>query len=291
MRIANAPLRGCINDVHQVQGLLKQYYGFQDDDIKLLLDSEATGAGIQAGLGWLAEGDAGSDAVRLFHYSGHGSYVADTNGDEPDGRDECLVPFDYETANFLTDDVLKTLYDRFPEGGNLTLVMDSCHSGTGNRPVFGDITPRFLEPTKEEQERSNEAAAKFAEKQQAEVLPDLERLRDEKLTEAERRGILDKLIALLRKKRFGDVRTSETNILLAGCRSDQTSADAHIAGDYHGAFTYNLAEVIREAQGRLTYRQLVERTDNKLRAGFKQEPQLEYPSKRDRAPVFQPFVE
>ena len=129
----DAPLRGCINDVQQMKGLLKQYYGFQDDGIKLLLDGDATAAGIEAGLEWLAEGGAEVDAVRVFHYSGHGSYVADKNGDEPDGRDECLVPVDYESVGFITDDVLKTFYDRFPEEGNLTLVMDSCHSGTVNR--------------------------------------------------------------------------------------------------------------------------------------------------------------
>ena len=31
--------------------------------------------------------------MRVFHYSGHGSYVADLSGDEPDESDECLVPF------------------------------------------------------------------------------------------------------------------------------------------------------------------------------------------------------
>ena len=129
----DAPLRGCINDVRQMKGLLKQFYGFQDDGIKLLLDGDATAAGIKAGLAWLAEGGADADAVRIFHYSGHGTYVADKNGDEPDGRDECLVPFDYKSAGFITDDVLKTLYDRFPVSGNLTLVMDSCHSGTVNK--------------------------------------------------------------------------------------------------------------------------------------------------------------
>lgn len=284
----NAPLQGCINDVQQMQGLLKQYYGFQEDGIKLLLDREATVAGIKAGLEWLAEGGADPDAVRIFHYSGHGSYMADQNGDEPDGRDECLVPYDYESAGFITDDVLKELYDRFPVGGNLTLVMDSCHSGTGNRAA-ADV--RFLPVSDAEEERCEAAAAKFVQDQQAFVFNKVQQLRGRELTEAEMRGFIDKLIAFFRKKRFGDVRTSEANILLAGCRSDQTSADAHIGGGYHGAFTYCLAQEIEEAQGQLTYRQLAERTGQKLKGGFfEQEPQLEYAGQRDNAAIFRPFV-
>ncbi len=287
----NAPLRGCINDVQQVRGLLKQYYGFKDNDIKLLIDGDATAAGIQAGLGWLAEGGADSDAVRIFHYSGHGSYVADTNGDEPDGRDECLVPFDYESVGFLTDDTLKILYDRFPEGGNLTLMMDSCHSGTNNRAPFGDVVYRFLPVSWEEEEKIEAAAAKFAHDQQEFVFQGVKALRGQDLTDEELRNKILGLTIAFKKERFGAVRTHESNVLLAGCRPDQTSADAHIAGDYHGAFTYYLAETIQEARGQLTYRQLAQKVTKKLKGSYTQKPQLEYAGKRDLAPVFQPFAE
>ena len=173
----DAPLRGCINDVQQMKGLLKQYYGFQDEGIKLLLDGDATAAGIKAGLGWLAEGGAEADAVRVFHYSGHGSYVADKNGDEPDGRDECLVPVDYKSVGFIIDDVLKTFYDRIPKEGNLTLVMDSCHSGTVNRAPFEDILYRFLPVPDAEQEKIDAAAAKYVEAQEKYVLRELKKAR------------------------------------------------------------------------------------------------------------------
>jgi metacaspase-1 len=287
----DAPLRGCINDVQQMKGLLKQYYGFEDDGIKLLLDGDATAAGIKAGLGWLAEGGADPDAVRIFHYSGHGSYVADQNGDEPDGRDECLVPYDYRAVGFITDDVLKTLYDRFPSGGNLTLVMDSCHSGTVNRAPSEDIVFRFLPVPAAEQEKIDAAAAKFAQDQQEFVFRELKRLRGQELTDAELRSKVADLMASFEKKRFGNVRTKETNVLLAGCRSDQTSADARIAGEYHGAFTYYLANAIQQAKGQITYRQLADKVGKKLKGGdYSQIPQLEYAGKRDQAPIFRPFV-
>jgi metacaspase-1 len=287
----NAPLRGCINDVQQIKGLLKQYYGFEDDGIKLLLDGDAAAAGIKAGLGWLAEGGADPDAVRVFHYSGHGSYVADQNGDEPDGRDECLVPYDYHAVGFITDDVLKTLYDRFPTGGNLTLVMDSCHSGTVNRAPEEDVVFRFLPVPAAEQEKIDAAAAKFVQDQQEFVFRELKKLRGQELTDAELRSKVADLMASFEKKRFGNVRTKETNVLLAGCRSDQTSADARIAGEYHGAFTYYLADAIQRAKGQITYRQLADKVGKKLKGGnFSQIPQLEYAGQRDQAPIFRPFV-
>jgi metacaspase-1 len=286
-----APLRGCVNDVQQMQGLLKQYFGFQDDGMHVLLDGQATAAGIKAGLAWLAEGGADAAAVRIFHYSGHGTYVADTNGDEPDGRDECLAPVDYKSAGFITDDVLKTLYDRFPVRGNLTLVMDSCHSGTVNRAPVEDIVFRFLPVSDAEQEKIDAAAAKFAQEQREYVFREIQKVRGQDLSDAELRAKVGDLMASFEKKRFGDVRTTEANVLLAGCRPDQTSADARLAGDYHGAFTYYLAEAIQQAQGQLSYRQLAEQVGQKLKRGsFAQIPQLEYAAQRDQAPIFRPFA-
>lgn len=285
-----AALRGCINDVQQMKSLLQQYYGFQDDGNKLLLDGEATAAGIEVGLEWLAEGGGDVDAVRVFHYSGHGSHVADETGDEPDGRDECLVPYDYETAGLVTDDVLKTLYDRFPAGDNLTLVMDSCHSGTVNKAPEEDLVFRFLPVSDAEQEKIDAAAARFARVQQEYVFTELKQLRGQPLTDDDLRKKVGELMASFEKKHFGSVHTSETNVLLAGCRPDQTSADARIAGDYHGAFTYYLAEAIQKANGQITYRQVAQRVGEGLRSGrFTQIPQLEYAGQRDQSPIFQPF--
>lgn len=285
-----ATLRGCINDVQQMRRLLKQYYGFQDNGIKLLLDSDATAARIKAGLEWLAEGGAQGDAVRVFHYAGHGSHVADQNGDEPDGQDECLVPYDYESAGFITDDVLKTFYDRFPTDGNLTLIMDCCHSGTVNRAPEEDIVFRFLPVSAAEQERIDAAAARFAQDQQEYVFNELKRVRGQDLSDDQLREKVRRLMVSFQKKRFGDVRARENIVLLAGCRPDQTAADARIAGDYHGAFTYCLAEAIRQTDGRMTYRQLIQRVGERLQSGrFSQIPQLEYAGQRDQSLIFQPF--
>lgn len=285
---AEAPLRGCVNDVQQMKELLQRYYGFAATDIRLLLDDAATGAAIKAGLEWLADGGAEADAVRVFHYSGHGSYVADLNGDEPDGRDECLVPYDYKTNGMLIDDVLKSYYDRFPPAGNLTLVMDCCHSGTINRLV-GDTAERFLPVSAEEQARVDAAAARYLEAQNRFVLEELAQWVNQLVGDA-LYARQQELAALFRARRAGRVETQENNILLAGCHSTQTSADAFIRRGYHGAFTFHLAEAVAEANGQLTYRELADRVAARLGAeGFAQIPQLECAGQRDQAQIFRPF--
>jgi hypothetical protein len=286
----DAPLRGCVNDVQQMEYLLQRYYDFPNTSIRILLNEEATSANIKAGLEWLAQGGADSNAVRVFHYSGHGAYVADQSGDEPDGRDECLVPYDYRTAGMLIDDTLKVLYDRFPRTGNLTLVMDSCHSGSNQRVAERDIIYRFLPISLAEQARIDAAAARFAEDQQEFVVKRLIELRDQELSDEALRRKVRQLMTTFEKKRFGDIRVREANILLAGCRPDQLAADAPIAGQYHGAFTYYLAEVITQANGQLTYRQLAEQVARKLGSeNYLQIPQLEYRKGRDQQLAFQPF--
>jgi hypothetical protein len=48
----------------------------------------------------------------FFFYSGHGSQMVDEEGDEEDGRDECLVPLDMVTVSpdrFIPDSELRAL--------------------------------------------------------------------------------------------------------------------------------------------------------------------------------------
>ena len=286
----HAPLRGCINDVKQMKDLLTLHYNFKEENIKVLLDGDATYNGIQAGLEWLSQGGDESDAVRVFHYSGHGSYMADENGDEPDGRDECLVPVDHETAGFLTDDSLKKLYISFPKTGNLTLIMDSCHSGTVQRDIVKDRVFRFLPVPWEEEERINTAKAKFAQDRQQFIKNSLREMPLATMSDSDLEAKILSLSHHFEKKRFGDIRVREGNILLAGCRDDQTSADARIEGDFHGAFTYFLVETITEANYQLTYHELAEKTGKKLYSNqYSQIPQLESRSKRDQKLLFSTF--
>ncbi|MCH9631083.1 MAG: hypothetical protein S4CHLAM37_10960 [Chlamydiia bacterium] len=66
-----------------------------------------------------------------MHYSGHGSYVRDTDGDEKDKRDEALCPIDSDYEGYIEDDIIyEYLVKALDADVKLTAVTDCCHSGT-----------------------------------------------------------------------------------------------------------------------------------------------------------------
>lgn len=126
----SSALSGCINDAMSVkEELIKR--GYPEDNITLLTDDTTvvpTRENILKELLALII----SDATELyFHYSGHGSSVRDLDGDEDDGRDECLVPLDYRHGNMIIDDEIRGLLFCLGENQKLFCVLDCCHSGSG----------------------------------------------------------------------------------------------------------------------------------------------------------------
>jgi hypothetical protein len=105
--------------------------------VKLLLDSWATKETIrQAIIYWLDEHENENTTV-IFFFSGHGMYAQDIDGDEADGYDEFLVPYDIqyddqqqiwlpETA--IRDDEFGTWLDEL-ESNQIVVIVDSCFSG------------------------------------------------------------------------------------------------------------------------------------------------------------------
>lgn len=65
-----------------------------------------------------------------IHFSGHGCGITDTNGDETDGKDECILPSDFEKNGVITDDMIKSILRRFYYKTKITCIFDCCHSGT-----------------------------------------------------------------------------------------------------------------------------------------------------------------
>ena len=49
-KIPGADLRGCVNDVNNLRGILTESYGFKGSDITVLTDFDATKAAMQAGI-------------------------------------------------------------------------------------------------------------------------------------------------------------------------------------------------------------------------------------------------
>jgi hypothetical protein len=140
------PLAGSRNDVLLIRELLAQKYGFDRANIRIMIDEEATRAGIFAAVRELSEVAAPDDIV-LIHYSGHGSQAPDTNGDEPDGKDETILPYDSRMPGIpdITDDDLNALIGSF-RSESVIVVLDSCHSGTGTRSGPSQVAQRWVAP-------------------------------------------------------------------------------------------------------------------------------------------------
>ncbi|XP_059661906.1 metacaspase-5 [Cornus florida] len=126
-----AELKGCINDVKRMYACLVDRYGFSEDDITVLIDTDdsytqPTGANIRHTLTALIRSAEPGD-ILFVHYSGHGTRLpAETGEDDDTGYDECIVPTD---MNLITDDDFREFVDLVPDGCRITIVSDSCHSG------------------------------------------------------------------------------------------------------------------------------------------------------------------
>lgn len=128
---ASAPLEGCVNDAKRWKATLERL-GFPE--VQLLTNREATRDGILSALGALIRKRQPGDLV-VFQYAGHGTRLPDLNGDEEDGEDEALCPFDLDQGRFLVDDDVAEVLAGLPDGVNLTCFFDCCHSGTVTRLV------------------------------------------------------------------------------------------------------------------------------------------------------------
>ncbi|CAA7261287.1 unnamed protein product [Cyclocybe aegerita] len=121
-------------DVETTRKLLIEKYGYHPGDIVSLVDTESQEEGllptkdnimkqIKLLVRWAKAGDR-----FYFHFSGHSGQVPTTDIREYDLMDEFLWTSDGKT---IMDDVLREeLVDKVPKNASLTVVFDSCTSGT-----------------------------------------------------------------------------------------------------------------------------------------------------------------
>lgn len=162
-------LKGCINDVNAIERLLlSEQFAFPPQNIVKLTspaDDPAHLASRDNILTTVRAHLAGNrrigpaDSV-VIYYSGHGAQVPDSDDDEEDGWDETIVPCDVgpdrnNPADVLdiTDDEIAALLDELGERTkDISVIFDSCHSGTVTRALFdaededGEGQTRWLPP-------------------------------------------------------------------------------------------------------------------------------------------------
>lgn len=230
-------LRGCVNDANDWANLLKKHFDFTD--IKQLLNGDATKTNIVAGIQDLLNGAKAGD-ILVFTNASHGTYLADTDGDEPK-YDEAICPHDTD-SNLLVDDDLRKLFKNIPKDVRLTVISDSCHSGSVTRVKVNEYRRnRQLNPV---------------------VFGGIELSPDQ--------------LRAARGKKEKYLESGMKEILLSGCKSNQTSADAYIASDYHGAMSYYAIKAITDANYKLTYADLHKNLVSMLEEeNYDQVPQLE----------------
>jgi len=239
---------------------------------------------ILSGMRWLVSNAQAGDSL-FFQFSGHGSQVLDTSGDEADGYDETILPMDHKTAGQIVDDtIFDIMVKPLPAHVRLTAVMDCCHSGTGmdlpyihlagsdSYEGFGargllDLGPSSMSGlggiplglgSRAPRRKGN-----------------FKMLMDMLAAAAGGPGTQSRPLPPPRPVSAGEI------ILFSGCQDNQTSADVGPSGGQSvssGAMTYSFIEAIEHgstAWQDYTYKSLCQAMRIKLRnKGYRQIPQL-----------------
>ena len=131
--VPESTLQGCINDIKNMSDVLISKYGYDASNITILRDDDPTKMPTRVAmlnaLNKIVIASKSNLCTEIWiHYSGHGSQIKDTNGDEMTGLDSVIVPVDYKTAGFIEDDLIFKYISQI--NCPAMICMDSCHSGT-----------------------------------------------------------------------------------------------------------------------------------------------------------------
>lgn len=219
-------LSGCINDVNDWAEVF-QSHGFT---VKKLTNKNATRAAILKELKELIDNAVSGDSIAI-QYSGHGTFIPDEDGDEPDGTDECLCPYDLNTKGPITDDELFEIFSSKAKGVKLVMFSDSCHSGSVAR--FAPITtPPTIKGGKAPQRKVR-------------FIPPGTFLKQKDMNK----------LGLRRSIRRSSPPGRYGGLLLSGCQDTEYSYDAWFEGRPNGAFTFIALKALKKLKAGATYSQ------------------------------------
>lgn len=141
-------LDAAVNDAEAIKEALKARFGFDESNILMLTEGEATRDNIMRGIREHLIEKAVSGDVSVFFYAGHGSQVFNSKSDEDDKMDETLVPSDINKgATDIRDKELARLWSQaLAKGILVTAIFDSCHSGSIARGESRDDKARVGPP-------------------------------------------------------------------------------------------------------------------------------------------------
>jgi len=217
-------LGGCVTDVELQKHLLIHRFGFNKNDILTLTDAQASRQGILEAFEEHLIKQAKPGDVAIFHFSGHGSRVADPNPLDPsDPENGTLVPADdggFGAGSPVVNDIMgQTLfllrYALRQKTENVTVVFDSCHAGSLRNKLQNEVKPRVIE----QGERASEAEFEYQQQW------------------------LSKLN--LTPEQFQSERRKGAGAFIASARGRDFAADYRFEDDFYaGAFTFLLAQYL-----------------------------------------------
>jgi Caspase domain/Domain of unknown function (DUF4384) len=266
------PLNGCLNDVLLQKNLLIHRFGFNPNDIKILIDGQATRQGILTAFEQHLINQAKPGDTVVFHFSGHGSQVVDPDKDNPDGLNSTLVPIDsgYNASGGVVQDIMgHTLFLLMYalKTDNVTVVLDSCHSGGAKRGNFVV--------------RSRDGGNKFQASSQ-ELTYQKQWLKRLNLSPQE----------FIKLRRQGVAK----GVVIASAKRDQYAADAPFNDFNAGAFTYLFTQYLWQQTANQSVNQTLGDVNRSTRtlsrnSGILQDPELEVNNKQNPNPAiyFTPF--
>ncbi len=208
--------------------LLSKTLSKQSFSVTCLSESKATADGIRKAFAALTAQTAAGDLVYI-HFSGHGQPVEDTSGDESDGWDEAIVPYDacasyykgiYEGHNHILDDELNKLVTairkKAGKKGFVYVVLDACHSGSASRgeEVEEDSVEVFVRGTSKGFSRGNKI-----------YVPKIDR-----------RGTIY----------LSDSKNLAKACFLEACRSYQNNSEIKENGTYYGSMSFYINRVLMQ---------------------------------------------
>lgn len=255
------PLEGCLTDVEMERELLVNRFGFNPSDILEVTNQQATRQGILTAFDEHIIKQAKPGDVVVFHYSGHGDQVIDPNPIGNNPNNSTMVPIDRQAglgsgdANFVPDIMGHTLFllMSLVPTENISVVLDSCHSGGGKR---GNLVVRAAKRGSDVTLQASPAEFEYQEQL------------------ISRLNISKTQVLELRKKGIAK------GVVMAAAKAEQFAADAPFEGFRAGAFSYLLTRYLWQETGNKslenTFVNLARRTkDLANSSGVYQDPEYE----------------
>ncbi|HPE70152.1 MAG TPA: caspase family protein [Thermotogota bacterium] len=126
------------DDARDFAELMQQKYNVPSSNVKVLVDTQVTKRGIVSGFQWAESLAAGKDVVIFF--SGHGGQLEDVNGDEDDGLDEVICPYDFSMSDkhgtaLIDDEIAGYVSSLAARAKTVTFIFDSCFSGSAQKAL------------------------------------------------------------------------------------------------------------------------------------------------------------